>query len=995
MAGQAVLNWLLTVNVQGVNQLDQLDKRVNKTKSSFGQLTLSLRRAAVLLGTGLGITKAIREFMKLEQSIALLKISTGNLVEQNNAYIQSLEQEATALGKVTGQTKSAIIEAQAHLNLLVKNTDQAWAMTQAMAQLAHVTRFSLQTIARQSQRFIETGQARRGALSAILGGGVQGQGMTTFERTQFLQSKLQKYQPGEGTTAEPIGPLMAQMNNTLASILQFFTSVMGPSFKILTTVLGTLSEALSSLSESVESLKNIGGEGSLASTIMKTILQVAGLMSMGMLFRGLGMKLSGGLAAVGGAAGVAGATGKIRGMSAQESARVMAYFPGGVSPATGLGGSKGSIDKSTKGVNDAMSKFRLNLLGAAGMLIKFAFIIGGIFIVSKFIEGLFTKSNQARAYESMLQRPGEAGYQDKSRIEDPGWIQLIGDLAKGVGEGDLFGPSTRGYVERKRRSDLELSASKIENDAAKHELATAKLQNKANQIKAGFWGTQKFPETGALSGEKYEARRFDSFRVIEAKMRQGIITSMKTEIALSKIQTGELKAQLAIQEDQTLEASKRLKQIEMRIKEERLLKEMSVKNMIEAKTGKKASVDFTTGKVTFKDDDTRGRFLKQSELDLLKIDIHTQQVLGKAVTQWEKYYIAADKSRAAIIEAETATLRLNDAMKLQIQTMMQQALMYELEAQGLDHRAESINKLIEMEQLRRQLIKSGMSAADAQGILGRRADIDKSKGEIGALQYQADLLRGKRDLELRGAQLGQKPGMDSYLYGGSYQNQMENLKEQIPILEEIKGHWAAIGNEIKVQEIDGQIMSIKEQMFEMATASTILTDAIGGNMENAFQSIIDGSKSISQAFGDMANAIIVDITMIIARLAIWNVMMSMFGPQGALAPIFGNMFGIVTNMLTPFGVPGKAAGGFVGGSGFGDTVPTMLSPGELVLNRAQQGSLGQHIMDLETQKPTYVVNAIGDSDVARIMQSLEGSNAIMNQVYNNRVKMSRIVQAHA
>jgi hypothetical protein len=78
----------------------------------------------------------------------------------------------------------------------------------------------------------------------------------------------------------------------------------------------------------------------------------------------------------------------------------------------------------------------------------------------------------------------------------------------------------------------------------------------------------------------------------------------------------------------------------------------------------------------------------------------------------------------------------------------------------------------------------------------------------------------------------------------------------------------ALYAEIKAQTLLNDVMQAKQAIY----------DSVSTNITNAFVSIIDGTKSAKQAFGDMAIAILADITRMIIRMMVMRVIMQAFGP---------------------------------------------------------------------------------------------------------------------
>lgn len=102
--------------------------------------------------------------------------------------------------------------------------------------------------------------------------------------------------------------------------------------------------------------------------------------------------------------------------------------------------------------------------------------------------------------------------------------------------------------------------------------------------------------------------------------------------------------------------------------------------------------------------------------------------------------------------------------------------------------------------------------------------------------------------------------------------------------------------------------------------------AISGNFANSFSSIIDGTKSVGQAFSDMAQSIVQDLTRMIIQQAAYNAIAGLL-PGGASTGVATGGYvngGQITHRY--------AKGGMVRGPGTGtsDSIPARLSNGEFV-----------------------------------------------------------------
>jgi len=115
---------------------------------------------------------------------------------------------------------------------------------------------------------------------------------------------------------------------------------------------------------------------------------------------------------------------------------------------------------------------------------------------------------------------------------------------------------------------------------------------------------------------------------------------------------------------------------------------------------------------------------------------------------------------------------------------------------------------------------------------------------------------------------------------------------------------------------EDELWIIKEQAREQYKLNNIIelkkgiADSIANNMASAFASIVDGSMSAKQAFGQMAIAIIRDITAMIIKMMVMRALMSAFGGSfGGPAPPWAGG-GVNQAPVIPGVLPAKTGGIF-------------------------------------------------------------------------------------
>lgn len=178
-------------------------------------------------------------------------------------------------------------------------------------------------------------------------------------------------------------------------------------------------------------------------------------------------------------------------------------------------------------------------------------------------------------------------------------------------------------------------------------------------------------------------------------------------------------------------------------------------------------------------------------------------------------------------------------------------------------------------------------------------------------------------------------------------------------------HKAAIDTENQAKKAGNALNDIlrkSDPLFKMGVS-------FATNFDEAFDSVIDGSKSFREAFSEMTRSILIDIAKMYTKMLILQMIPGSFG--GGLAAVFGgnvNRGGYVTKK----GIIPLSRGGVVPGHGNRDTVPAMLTPGEVVTNPARGQFAGQN--------NNVVVNV-----------SIDGNGNASNQTEEQRGKQAALV----
>jgi hypothetical protein len=175
------------------------------------------------------------------------------------------------------------------------------------------------------------------------------------------------------------------------------------------------------------------------------------------------------------------------------------------------------------------------------------------------------------------------------------------------------------------------------------------------------------------------------------------------------------------------------------------------------------------------------------------------------------------------------------------------------------------------------------------------------------------------------------------------------------------------------QEQKALYAEYEAQMFlnEALEVKSGIFSSLSDNISGAFSSIVDGTKTAKQAFGDMAIAILKDISQMIIRMMVMRAVASLFGPIIAPAPSMTmsgpgmgmslSDFGFATGgIATPSGkIPGYAVGGVARGSSAG--YPAILHGTEAVVPLPNGKSIPVEMKSGGAQNNNVVVNVSVDS----------------------------------
>ena len=208
------------------------------------------------------------------------------------------------------------------------------------------------------------------------------------------------------------------------------------------------------------------------------------------------------------------------------------------------------------------------------------------------------------------------------------------------------------------------------------------------------------------------------------------------------------------------------------------------------------------------------------------------------------------------------------------------------------------DKLEEMRQSALGVAAAQLAVAQAQGLVAG------ATGGIGiAGKYAA------RGLGVKQAGFAAAQASDTYLRRETTRiKELEGAGEEGSTSYQLMeaAHAMELLNVENLEKTHERLQILNTDMGElgMAAASTF-----ADSMQSGIEGLIDGTKSLSQAFGDMAKSILVSMAKIIAKQLTMKLLMGMFGGTN-----FGNFMGLESTTKRYGGIASYAYGGIAQGA---------------------------------------------------------------------------------
>lgn len=273
--------------------------------------------------------------------------------------------------------------------------------------------------------------------------------------------------------------------------------------------------------------------------------------------------------------------------------------------------------------------------------------------------------------------------------------------------------------------------------------------------------------------------------------------------------------------------------------------------------------------------------------------------LAKTIDQYQKSLTptqAKEDPTLKLLNSELERLKKNQA-DLKTGAASQLRIIDEKDVQN----AREINRLLQENKLSR----SRLTLESDQQLAGAKATYLRQQGdEFGA-----------RDIERQGAIAGENQAHQERMFGieKSVKDTFGDLTspEAVAALERLRSNAEQL-NQLNLENIKGQFKTLGQTVLDIGK------DAF----KDFFTSILDGSKSIGDAFKDMVKSIAGQL----AKLAVNQIFMSLFGGKLGGGLLGGGGGGLFSGLLGGGAVGLAYSGGYVSGAGI---VPNYADGGDV------------------------------------------------------------------
>lgn len=931
--------------------LNALNKTATDTKKSVDNLSNGFGKLLTFFVGAAGLKKAIDQFSQLEDATSRLTDSLARAGKTNDAFVASLDDQAAAIGRLTNFTTAQVRNLQALTVNLGLAEDQTLSLNKAIATLAEQSGQDLASVAQGFGQLIRTGNAPRGLLPQ----GFDTRGFDILSPTLRAQAINAQAPQLPTENSNELKQLLTQINDLFGNIGKTLNTVLGPALRFINGLLSIINN--SPILSSIVSGAILGGGLILAiNTLIGAITLLISALAASRVAT-IAQTISQGISASGGLQKAITNALLVNTGRVAVANRAVSGITGTVGGALGLntsaefgltGAASGAVGNGI--TNTALAALGVNITGIIGIIGRLSVVAGLLYVIFK---------GFASAFDGLIDVLGPSNVNKiKSYFSDIG-----ASISKGAGEISKAGSAF---------SDTIASiGGKIVDGTAAY-IASVSGQGAPNVLFDKFQAERKAAQEqiDAQKNAKPSSTRSQAQQnAIDLEARLRLNTVVGQEVSAGVVEGQNIGSQAALlaasQFDkdrvQSLQLQAQLLSAQVKNDEERVdlldrIKTLSSTIVTDLK-GQNDLTDFQKSQLQENKDKVQAINDEQKTLILSigktkgNIDLNTQ-----AMAQFQQQIAIARKEFQGQLDA---------------QILSQQG--FESEAQAIQDRLTLEAKILEAEHMGIALEQQKVQLLQDQ-IVAKKAIADLNKSIDRANTEDNTALIKAQNLAATKGNFGSA--------GTVFEAQKKSIQDQIDLNQNgldlaNKNFKAGTGSQDDIDKFANQLAVANQNMIALQHSASDLSDIVGNNLVSAFDKIVDGTASASEALKSILTGILGDITKVIIKAAAMRLATGLFGGATGAGQGFGSLLGLFTSFPTG-GIVGANDGPLIAPDGHR---LVGVQPGELILNQAQQRTLATGAQSRGVQLVN--INTFNDSDLHRAMASSAGQSVTINNIKSN------------
>ena len=945
------------------SQFKQLNKNVEKTQSKFAGLGKSAIKLGGALIAGLGLREIINQFGEMEGSLDRLKGALGGITTDVSGSVSEFRKLALELSRISDFTESQLVQIP---GILAEAGVEAGDLAISMEAIAEFSRRSGEDIKTVAKAVAEGfGKGSFEPLSQI---GIFGVTSRTQLQRILASTKLE-------ATGDPFAGVMGQVKNVAAAVGRTIAVTLGPSLTLIGNFLNAATRAIQAFNRIIEAspLFKIAANTVVTAfgiaaliTVLSKLVTVIGALAVSIRSGAIGRGLEGlGFGALGFGAGKTSTSTSVQVVSAAKlrkarATRVVAGSPPPTRAAaiaaariraadmvrkrtatvipvktSGLSGFLAALKKPTEALKKFGTILGTQIIPALLKWIPILIVIGvTLFSVDKALRRLwgyleFILLAKLELFVYVLERFVGSIFPLKKAI------QFIKEETVNLGEAISFSVEfwkhaiNGGIWEAWGKAKAIIKLRKEEERLVKEHNDIQKRINRARGRIARI-------DEGFTRGRIGEGGRF-------IPGEPGVPGEVNLELQSAK------NRMLGKPGFEAVNLGNELRRLDQRQEEIRKqTPELIRANEILRKTLDaygRSSFALVPGQLT----------KKIAEVDtVMEKNNQTLRDNRDELTKNEKKII---DTTIALEENKIAKEEGQRALEIEFKLL-------KLSSQGKDAEVAALNRLTAAQDLYNRAYDLSLPEKRIIQIQDQVNAINKYLEAVDKLNQKQERTNSLYDLESK--RFDNDKSFNSNYWTDLTNRKLENIEINREFFTSQLKLAQSMGNVDAILQYENALEDLNTKEKEVMQTQSEFTNIFNTEMTSAFSEIIRGTKSISQAFGDMVEEIIYQLTELVTQQAILAVVDKFLGPQGEGKGI-GNFFG---GLIKSMGVPSAASGGFVNAP-VGMPVPAIIHGGETII---PAGS-GMGIK---------IVNVLTESDVLSAVNSTNGERVIVNRVINNQ-----------